>query len=390
MSQDKKPCNKKPRSFATDAIHAGNHFRGPTGAVIEPIYLSSTFEHGNELGFDYTRSGNPNFTSLETVVSRLENAEFTTVFNSGISAITAVVSTLKAGDLIFAEENLYGCTFRLFEQVFKKFGLRYQYVDLSNTENYSLIAEANPALVWLESPTNPLLKVVDICAITEVAHSTGAEVVVDNTFCSGLIQRPLDLGADVSLNSTTKFTNGHSDSLGGAVSSNSAKWDEKMVFAQKALGLNPAAFDSWLISRGVKTLAVRLERHSKNALQLATYLSERLGAERVRYPFLESHPQYDLARKQMLQGSGILIADFSLSLDETISKLKKLEFFTLAESLGGIESLSVHPATMTHASVPPEVREKVGITDSLVRFSVGIEAIEDLVDDVERAFFSNS
>ncbi len=275
-----------------------------------PVYLTSTFESGNPDGFDYTRSGNPNFRLLQESVAALEGARHATCFASGVSAITAVVSTLRSGDLVLAEENLYGCTYRLFERVFAKFGLRTQYLDLSQTANWEAIPRLRPALIWLESPTNPLLKILDIEGISRVGAAAGAPVLVDNTFASPYLPRPLGLGATLSLASTTKYINGHSDCLGGEVATNDAGWQEKMIFAQKALGLQPSPFDAWLTTRGQ---------------------------------------------------------------------------FTLAESLGGVESLVCHPATMTHASVPAEVRRKVGIGDGLLRLSVGVEDVEDLRSDLEEA-----
>jgi cystathionine beta-lyase/cystathionine gamma-synthase len=371
--------------FETRAIHGGLHYREETGAVIPPMFLTSTFESGNAEGFDYTRSGNPNFRNLEAVLAGVDGARHATVFASGVAAITAVVSTLKSGDWVVAEENIYGCTYRLFAQVFEKFGVQVEYTDLTDPVNYERITERKPALVWLESPTNPLLKIVDIHAISEVAHAAGSQVVVDNTFASSYFQKPLELGADVSLTSTTKYTNGHSDSLGGVVCSNDDAWQDKMIFAQKALGLNPSPFDCWMISRGVKTMAVRMERHQENALALAKHLEGHTKVSWVRYPLLPSHPQYELAKRQMTGGSGIVTANFDLSLEETRAFLGNLTYFTLAESLGGIESLICHPATMTHASIPKDVREGVGITDSLVRFSVGIETVADLIRDVDQA-----
>ncbi len=371
--------------FETRAIHLGQDYRAETGAVIPPIYMTSTFETGNPGAFDYTRSGSPNFRNLQTTLASLENARHCTVFASGVSAITAVVSGLQAGDVILSEQNIYGCTYRLFERVLRKFGVRIEYADLADPAQYARIAELKPALVWLESPTNPLLKVLDLRALADAAHAVGAAVVVDNTFASSALQQPLDLGADLSLLSTTKYTNGHSDCLGGAVCSNSDEWQEKMIFAQKALGLQPSPFDSWLVSRGVKTEALRMERHSANALELAQRLEARAGVRRVIYPFLPSHPQHELAKRQMRAGSGMLLADFGHGFDEALAFIRRLRLFTQAESLGGIESLVCHPASMTHASVPKAVREAVGVTDGLVRFSVGIEHVEDLWADLEQA-----
>jgi cystathionine beta-lyase/cystathionine gamma-synthase len=371
--------------FETRAIHIGQDYRSETGAVIPPIYMTSTYETGNPGGFDYTRSGSPNYRNLQTTLASLENAQHCTVFASGVSAITAIAFGLKAGDTIVSEQNIYGCTYRLFERVLRKFNVDIQYLDLADAANHARIAEIKPALVWLESPTNPLLKILDIAAISEVAHRVGATVVMDNTFASSLLQKPLDLGADLSLLSTTKYTNGHSDALGGAVCSNSAEWQEKMIFAQKALGLQPSPFDSWLTSRGVKTEAIRMERHSANALELATRLEARADVKSVRYPFLPSNPQYELARRQMSGGSGMLLADFGHTQDEALAFIRRLRLFTQAESLGGIESLVCHPATMTHASIPKDIREAAGVTDGLVRFSVGIEHIEDLWADIQQA-----
>jgi cystathionine gamma-synthase len=372
--------------FETDAIHRGGRYQGETGAVIPPVYLTSTFAHGNADGFDYTRSGNPNFNNLGDQLAALEKAADATVFASGVSAITAVVSTLKSGDLVIAEENIYGCTFRLFDQVFAKFGVSIEYVDFTQPDQLAVIGERQPELVWIESPTNPLLKIIDIAAVAQHAQAAGSALVVDNTFASSFFQQPLALGADVSLLSTTKYSNGHSDCLGGVVCTRSPEWRDKMIFAQKALGLQPSPFDSWLVSRGVKTQALRMERHHANALAFAEFLEARWPDATVRYPWLPSHPQHALAKAQMTGGSGIVTADFKLPLAATKAFLDRLTYFTLAESLGGIESLVCHPASMTHASVPRETREAVGITDSLVRFSVGIEHIDDLTADLEQAW----
>ena len=375
----------KPSGFSTRAVHHGRGFVGTTGAVMPPVFLTSTFENGNPDGFDYTRSGNPNFRMLQESLAELEGAKFATCFASGVSAITAVVSSLKSGDVILAEENLYGCTYRMFERVFAKFGLVVRYADLSREENWEQIRTSRPALVWLESPTNPLLKIVDIAGIAAVAKSVGAPTLVDNTFASPYLQRPLELGATLSLSSTTKYINGHSDCLGGIVATDDAEWQERMIFAQKALGLQPSPFDAWLTTRGQRTLALRMERHCANALELARWLETRNGVRTVRYPFLPSHPQYELARRQMSGGSGIVIAELDCSTERALAFCRRLRLFTLAESLGGVESLICHPPTMTHASVPVEVRHAVGIGDGLIRFSVGIEDGDDLRRDIDEA-----
>jgi len=377
--------SKQPTGFNTRAVHEGRGFAGTTGAVMPPVFMTSTFATGNPDGFDYTRSGNPNFRLLESSAASLEGARFATCFASGVSAITAVVSTLQSGDLVLAEENVYGCTYRLFDKVFAKFGVEVRYSDLSQRSNWEQIRRLRPSLVWLESPTNPLLKIVDIAGISWLAAKVGASVLVDNTFASPYLQRPLELGATLSLSSTTKYVNGHSDCLGGIVATNDAVWHNKMVFAQKALGLQPSPFDAWLTTRGQRTLALRMERHCANALELARWLEKRDGVRWVRYPFLPSHPQYKLARRQMKAGSGIVTAELDCSVKDALAFCRRLKFFTLAESLGGVESLVCHPASMTHASVPPEVRRKVGIGDGLLRFSVGIEDVEDLRRDIDEA-----
>ncbi len=372
---------KQPH-FETDSIHAGNEFKEATGSIIPPIFATSTFESDNEHGFDYTRSGNPNFTNLEQVIAKIEKADCATVFASGVSAITAVLSTLNKDSKILAEENIYGCTYRLIDQVFSRFGVSVEYIDFTNKKSLERISEVSPDLVWIESPTNPLLKIIDIEAIANVTRDLETTLVVDNTFSSSFIQCPLELGADLSLLSLTKYTNGHSDALGGAVCSKDKDWGNKMIFAQKALGLQPSPFDCWLIQRGLKTQSLRMEKHSNNAYEVAKYLEVRFPDKKIIYPFLESHPQYKIARKQMKMGSGIITADLGLGLEKTVTLLSELQFFTKAESLGGIESLSCHPASMTHSSIPKEVREGVGITDSLFRLSIGIENAADLIVDL--------
>jgi len=379
------PHQDETWSFDTSAIHKGLNWNQETGAVIPPIYQTSTFECGNPGGFDYTRSGNPNFRNLDAVVAAAEGGRFSTSFGSGVSAITAVVSALKSGDVVLAEENVYGCTYRLFEQVFRKFGVDVQYADFTVEEGISSIARIKPQLIWIESPTNPLLKILDIQRISKLGKAVGSDTLVDNTFASSFLQRPLELGATLSLLSTTKYTNGHSDAMGGAVCTNSKGWQEKMIFAQKALGLQPSPFDTWLTVRGAKTQALRMERHSRNALKIAEFMESQTRVNWVRYPFLKSHPQYKLAVKQMKGGSGIITMELHCSKDAALEFCKELSLFTMAESLGGIESLVCHPATMTHAAVPEHVRQAVGISDSLVRLSVGIENEGDLVTDLGQA-----
>ncbi|MDA1044063.1 MAG: PLP-dependent aspartate aminotransferase family protein [Verrucomicrobia bacterium] len=369
----------------TRAVHDARGYANQTGAVMPPVYLTSTFETGNPEGFDYTRSGNPNFKLLEKAVASLEGATFGTCFASGVSAITAVVSTLKSGDLVVAEENVYGCTYRLFDKVFGKFGVKVDYVDLSVPGNWDHISRVRPALVWLESPTNPLLKVVDIAGISQVARAAGCDVLVDNTFASPYLQQPLRLGATLSLHSTTKYINGHSDCLGGAVLTDNPQWHAQMVFAQKALGLQPSPFDAWLTCRGLRTLPLRMDQHCANALAIAKWLETQERVNFVRYPFLPSHPQFALAKRQMSGGSGLIVLELDCPTEAALVFARRLELFTMAESLGGVESLICHPASMTHASVPPDVRRGVGITDGTLRLSVGIETPTDLIADLAAA-----
>ena len=370
---------------ATRAIHHGESFADETGTVMPPIFSSSTFAHGNAGGFDYTRSGNPNFRILERVLASVEHCNHATVFGSGVSAITAIVSGLSQGDLVICEENLYGCTVRLFEQVFAKFGVRSEWVDFTSPGACDILAARKPAMVWLESPTNPLLKVIDLRKVCAAAAAADVPVVVDNTFATALVQRPLQLGATLSLTSTTKYINGHSDALGGAVCTDDPIWHQKMVFAQKALGLQPSPFDCWLITRGIKTLPLRLKQQIANAASLADHLVSHARVNWVRYPHRPDHPQQAVAIQQMSSGGAMVTIGVEASRDKAYQLCKALRWFTMAESLGGVESLICHPATMTHASVSTEVKEKLGISDGLIRLSVGCEDVSDLIADLDQA-----
>jgi len=375
---------QKP-AIATRAIHHGDSYAEGTGTVMPPIYATSTFAHGNPGGFDYTRSGNPNFRILEAVLASVEQCDHATVFGSGVSAITAIASTLRQDDLVLCEENLYGCTVRLFEQVFAKFGVRTEWVDFTDAAALATIAERKPAMVWLESPTNPLLKVIDLEAVCTAARSAGVPVVVDNTFATALVQRPLALRATLSLTSTTKYINGHSDALGGAVCCDDPAWHQKMVFAQKALGLMPSPFDCWLITRGIKTLPLRLRQQMASAAAIADHLAAHPAVAWVRYPLRTDHPQHAVAQRQMRGGGAIVTLGLNANRDLAYAVGKALRWFTMAESLGGVESLICHPATMTHAAVSVDVKEKLGISDGLVRLSVGCEDTADLIADLDQA-----
>ncbi len=382
MESKQKSIGQLP-GLSTRVIHHGDSFAEDTGTVMPPIFPSSTFEHGNPKGFDYTRSGNPNFKILESVLSSIENCKYATVFGSGVSAITAIVSSLNSGDVVLCEENLYGCTVRLFEKIFKKFGVKVSWADFTNPSSLKKINEVKPAMIWLESPTNPLLKIIDLKKVCDIANQNKIPVVVDNTFATPVLQQPLELGATLSLMSTTKYINGHSDALGGAVCTQDPLWEERMKFAQKSLGLQPSPFDCWLITRGVKTLTLRMNQQIKSATALANLLAKNSAVNWVRYPFREDHPQHHIALKQMSAGGAIITASLKANLKQTFSICRSLNYFTLAESLGGIESLVCHPASMTHASVNAKTKAFLGIDDSVVRFSVGCEDLNDLSKDLQ-------
>ena len=382
----KQPDSKK-QGFATRAIHAGQEPEPATGAVNVPIYASSTYvqeEIGKHKGYEYSRVSNPTRDRLETNLAALEGGIAAKVFASGMAAINAVATMLKSGDHVVAGHNLYGGTPRLFNQVLANFGLSFTYVDTSNVKNVEKALQKNTRLVFLETPTNPLMELCDVHAISDVSHRHGAEVVVDNTFMSPYFQRPLELGADMVIHSTTKFLNGHSDGLGGVVVCTKAEQVEKLAFLQKAAGAIMSPFECWLILRGVKTLAVRMEQHDRNGRKVAEYLARHKKVQKVFYPGLPDHPQHKLAKKQM-SGFGSMISFETGSLANANKMLRKVRVCSLAESLGGVETLISHPATMTHAAVGPEGRRKIGITDGMVRISVGIEDVDDILADLEQA-----
>jgi cystathionine beta-lyase/cystathionine gamma-synthase len=374
--------------FSTECIHAGQEPEPHTGAVTIPIYQTSTYvqpELGRHKGYEYARTKNPTRSALEANLAALEHGKYGHCFASGMSATDTVFRLLKSGDHVVAGENMYGGSFRLFSRVLEKFGVTFTYVDTSSVDAVRGALTDNTRLVFLETPTNPMMTITDIAACSEVAHAKGALVVVDNTFCSPYVQRPIDLGADIVVHSTTKFLNGHSDSVGGAVISNSDEIGEQIGFLQNAVGAILSPFDSWLVLRGVKTLAVRMKRHEENGVAMASYLSHHAKVKKVYYPGLADHPQHDLAKRQM-NGFGSMISFELGSYDNAKKFLDRVRLCSLAESLGGVETLISHPETMTHASVPVETRKRLGITPGLVRISVGIEDIEDLIADLENAF----
>lgn len=374
--------------FATRAIHVGQEPDPTTGATIPPIYQTSTYtqpELGRHKGYEYSRTGNPTRTALEACLASLEEGEWGLAFASGLAATSAVLSLLRPGDHVVACEDLYGGTYRLFERVLAGYGLGFTYVAGPGPDGYRSALRDNTRLVWLESPTNPLLSLVDIAAIAGVAREAGATVVVDNTFASPYFQQPLSLGADLVLHSTTKYVNGHSDVIGGAVVGRRPEHLEAIKFYQNAAGGTPSPFDSWLVLRGLKTLALRMRQHEANATAVAEFLQGQPKVRRVYYPGLASHPQHELARRQMRGFGGMVTLEVEGGLEGARRFFGGLEVFSLAESLGGVESLASHPATMTHASVPEAERMRRGITPGLVRLSVGIEDGDDLIADLERA-----
>jgi cystathionine beta-lyase/cystathionine gamma-synthase len=376
-----------PSGFATKAIHTGQEPEPATGAVSVPIYATSTYvqeEIGKHKGYEYARVSNPTRDRLETNLAALEGGVAAKVFASGMAAINAIATTLKAGDHVVAGHNLYGGTPRLFNQVLANFGLTFTYVDTSGVKNVERTLQNSTRMVFLETPTNPLMELCDLRAISELCHRRGVEVVVDNTFMSPYFQRPIEFGADMVVHSTTKFLNGHSDGLGGVVVCTKPEQAEKLAFLQKAAGAILSPFECWLILRGVKTLAVRMLQHDSNGRKVAEFLSKHKKVQKVFYPGLPGHPQHKLAKRQM-SGFGSMIAFETGSLANANRMLRRVRVCSLAESLGGVETLISHPATMTHAAVGEEGRRKIGITDGLVRISVGIEDVDDILADLDQA-----
>jgi len=371
--------------FTTKTIHAGQKPDKATGAVTVPIYQTSTYKQDEinvDRGFEYSRTGNPTRQALEECLASLENGNFALAFSSGLAAEHAVLSTLKPGDHVIAAEDMYGGTFRLFEEVFKPYGIQFSYVG-GNTQDFEKAIKPETKMFWIESPTNPLLRIIDISKVSAVAHKNNIKVVIDNTFASPFFQQPLLLGADLVIHSTTKYIGGHSDLIGGAIIVNDEEWYTILKFLQNAIGAVPGAFECWLMLRGIKTLSVRMKRHEENALLIATFLESHPKITQVYYPGLPSDPFHNLAKQQMTGFGGMI----SFKLDKGDKKtansfFKKLKIISLAESLGGVESLICYPSAMTHASMPEEQRNAIGVTKDLIRFSVGIEDVEDLIEDL--------
>ncbi len=374
--------------FETRAIHAGQEPDPSTGAIMTPVYLTSTYVQespGKHKGYEYSRTKNPTRKAYEDCIANLEGGKFGFAFTSGCAASTTVLHLLKSGDHIVAGDDMYGGTFRLFDKVLRHNGLEFSYVDLTNPKNLEKALKKNTKMVWIETPTNPMLKLSDIKKISDQARKAKAITAVDNTFMSPYFQKPLSLGADIVVHSTTKYIGGHSDMVGGAAICNSPDLAEKLAFLSNSMGGIASPFDSFIALRSLKTLPVRMKAHEENAMAVAKFLEDHKKVEKVIYPGLKSHPQHELAKKQMTGFGGMITFYLKGGLDEARGFLESVRVFSLAESLGGVESLIEHPAIMTHASVPPENRKKLGISDNLVRLSVGIESQEDLINDLKSA-----
>lgn len=373
--------------FGTRAVHAGQAPDPSTGAVMTPIYQTSTYAQdapGEHKGYDYSRVSNPTRTALEGNLAGLEQAEHGIAFSSGVAGIDAIMKTLRPGDHVVATKDLYGGTYRLLTEVFEPLNVEVSFVDMSDPAQVEAQFTDDTALLWVETPTNPLMRLVDIEALCACAHAHDIDVAVDNTFASPYLQQPLALGADLVLHSATKYLGGHSDLILGAVCTNDEAWADRLRFQIKSTGVAPGPMDCFLALRGTKTLHLRMQRHCDNARHVAVMLDEHPAVDRVRYPGLPSHPQHELAKTQMRDFGGMI--SFEVADEDTaLGLLEEVEVFTLAESLGGVESLIEHPATMTHASIPAEERDQIGLSDALVRLSVGVETLDDLTADLRHA-----
>lgn len=374
--------------FSTKAIHVGQEPDQTSGAVSVPIYQTSTYaqdELGKHKGYEYARTHNPTRSALEACLASLENAKFGLAFASGLAASNTVMNLLSKDDHVVVGDDVYGGTYRIFDKVFTRYGLTFTFVDSRDPSNFEKSVRKETKLFWLETPTNPMLRLADIKAISQIARKKKILSVVDNTFASPYLQRPLDLGADIVLHSTTKYLGGHSDVVGGAIATNLSDVHDTLRFHQNACGAVPGPFDCFLVMRGLKTLSLRMKEHCRNAAEIARHLEKHPAVEKVIYPGLNSHPQHNLAKEQMDGFGGMVSCLLKGGLESARKVLNNTKLFTLAESLGGVESLIGHPATMTHASIPREIREERGIVDGLIRLSVGIEDLEDLIADLDNA-----
>ena len=376
-------------NFNTKVIHAEINPDKETGAVMTPIYQTSTYVQaapGDHKGFEYARTQNPTRNVLQNQLAALENAKFGVAFASGMAAIDAIAKLLSPGDEVISTNDLYGGTYRIFTKIFQQYGINFKFVNMQNVDNVEQAITNKTKMIWLETPTNPMLNIVDIEGVVDLANGKNCWVVVDNTFASPYLQQPIDLGADIVVHSSTKYIGGHSDVVSGMVCTSNEEIHEQLVFIQNCCGAVPGPQDCFLCLRGIKTLAIRMERHCENARQVAEFLSKHNKVANVHYPGMSNHPGHNIALRQMKGFGGML--SFSLkedSLEAAVSVMKKTNYFLLAESLGGVESLIGHPATMTHAAIPIEERKKTGVLDSLIRLSVGIEDLDDLLGDLDQA-----
>ena len=384
--------SKKNKNFSTKAIHVGQNPEKLYGAVSLPIYLTSTFkqEEFGEYEYDYSRAGNPTRTNLEENIASLENGKGAVAFSSGMGAISAVIHLLSAGDEVIFTRNVYGGTYRIMEKIYKNFSINSHWVDTTNLEILEKTISKKTKMIYIETPTNPMMEICDINAISKISKKYNCILVVDNTFMSPYNQRPIELGADIVMHSITKYLNGHSDVIGGILITNKESLLEKLRFIQMSVGSVPSPFDCWIVQRSLKTLHVRMDRHNSNANEIANYLEQNNKVVSIYYPGLKKHPNHEIAKKQQLNPSGDSVFGGMISIDLGSIKnartfVKNLEIFTLAESLGGVESLVCHPASMTHASIPENIRNDLGITQGLVRLSVGIEDVNDLIGDINQA-----
>lgn len=380
----------KKMKFNTKAIHGGQEHVDPAYAsVMQPIYQTSTYSQkspGDHKGFEYSRSGNPTRNTLERAIASIENGNYGMAFGSGLAAIDAVLKLLKAGDEVISTNDLYGGTYRLFTSIYEKFGIQFRFIGMENANTVEDYISEKTKLIWVETPTNPMMNIIDIKKVATIANKHNILMAVDNTFATAYLQRPLDLGADIVMHSATKYLGGHSDVVMGTLAVKDKDLADKLYFIQKASGAIAGPQDCFLVLRGLKTLHVRMQRHCENGKKVAEYLSNHPKIENVYWPGFKNHPNHHIAKTQMNDYGGMLsFTTTGNDYDEAIKLVEKLQVFTLAESLGGVESLAGHPASMTHASIPKEEREKIGVVDSLIRLSVGIEDIDDLIEDLKQA-----
>ncbi|MFX0556268.1 cystathionine gamma-synthase [Maribacter sp. CXY002] len=380
---------KKPLKFNSKVIHGGQQPDCAYGAVMAPIYQTSTYAQstpGNHKGYEYSRTANPTRTALENALACIENGNYGLAFASGLAAIDAVIKLLQPGDEVLSTNDLYGGSYRLFKQIFERYGIIFKFVGMQNAGNIARHINSKTKLIWVETPTNPMMNIIDIMAISKLAKQYNVLLAVDNTFATPYLQTPLDLGADIVMHSATKYLGGHSDVVVGALIVRNKELAKRLYFIQNASGAICGPMDSFLVLRGIKTLHVRMQRHCENGRAIALFLVKHPKIEKVYYPGLEDHPNHDIAKSQMKDYGGMIsFVTKGSSYEDAIALVERLQVFTLAESLGGVESLAGHPASMTHASIPKEEREKSGVVDAMVRLSVGIEDIDDLIADLEQA-----